>query len=484
MFWFIIPKLILFFEEKELPKISLSDYLSKIDVLISENSYEQALYHAFYILRQFPKYFEIYKRIGRAYLEQNNLDGAANIYARLISAEPENFLNHLTLGLIMEMRAEADQAIYQTRCALFLQPENKEVIRLYQQLTTQKSGWREPPYFKAILTALRAFRQTNFESCILTLTDTDLGDYAFFGTFFKALSYAKLNDYANFQALSEGLLRESPYLSLILQELQPFLKVQNPLREREIRSRLTSLYPEISFSGNTADSSRHPIELIYQDWTGFQNSKLRSVWHQPGSKIINNQIDSLPEWLDCLPICDKLLFPRNNPNSGNQTNGIGFKTAAERKTRLKDEDIFFQKDYFRSQVVDKPVPQAAPKEEPASHPQSLIENDSSAELEEAFGLLEQMMNGTDEPLKTEKIADDSQPKAAQPAEEQPEEAANPEDDERIRAAWNCFSAGNPEEGIARYRELIADGKNDKKIKDDLRKLIILFPEYDTLKELL
>lgn len=468
-----------------MPRISLRDYLNKIDALITENSYEQSLYHSFYLLRQYPKYVEVYKRIGRAYLELNNLDSAANVFARLITVEPENFLNHLTLGLIMEMKSDVERAIYQTRLALFLQPENKEVIRLYQQLSSQRPDLREPASFKPILTALQAYRQNDFAKCRSTLSTSDLENYRYFGQLFISLSAFHLNDYANFLEIGEEILGKNQYLECLLKLMQPLLKSRNPLREREFSSRLRELNPEFSTLENHQKAAP-PIELIYHDWTGFQNSKLRTVWHQPGSKIIDNQIEMLPKWLDCLPVCEDLIYPSSISRNTNAVTVSGFRSLTERRSNPRDEDTFFQKDYFQSQVADKPLEPLSARDSGSDQPKNLIESDSSAELEEAFGLLEKVIigeEGVDESLDLtmtepeEKVTNASQ-------DDLPEVVIDEETEEKIRAAWNCFSIGQPAEGITRYRELIADERIENRVKEDLRKLMILFPEHEELKELI
>lgn len=468
-----------------MPRISLRDYLNKIDALITENSYEQSLYHSFYLLRQYPKYVEVYKRIGRAYLELNNLDSAANVFARLITVEPENFLNHLTLGLIMEMKSDVERAIYQTRLALFLQPENKEVIRLYQQLSSQRPDLREPASFKPVLTALQAYRQNDFAKCRDTLSTSDLENYRYFGQLFIALSAFHLKDYAKFMEVGEEILDKNRYLECVLKLMQTLLKNSNPLREREYSSRLRELNPEFSTLENP-QKSPPPIELIYHDWTGFQNSKLRTVWHQPGSKIIDNQIEMLPKWLDCLPVCEDLIYPSSTSQNTNTVTINGFRSFTERRSNPRDEDIFFQKDYFQSQVADKPLEPLPSRDSGVDQPRNLIESDSSAELEEAFGLLEKVIigeEGVDENLDLtitepeEKVTNASQ-------DDLPDVVIDEETEEKIRAAWNCFSIGQPAEGITRYRELIADERIENRVKEDLRKLMILFPEHEELKELI
>ena len=469
-----------------MPRISLRDYLNKIDALITENSYEQSLYHSFYLLRQYPKYVEVYKRIGRAYLELNNLDSAANVFARLITVEPENFLNHLTMGLIMEMQSDVERAIYQTRLALFLQPENKDVIRLYQQLSSQRTDMREPASFRPILTALQAYRQNDFAKCHEILSTSDLDNYRYFGQLFIALSAYRLEDYANFIIISEELLGKNRYLECVLKLMAPLLKTRKPLREREYISRLHELNPEFSSLEDSQEAST-PIELIYHDWTGFQNSKLRTIWHQPGSKIIDNQIDTLPGWLECLPICQDLIYPTSSSRETDSVSVSGFRSLSERHSKLRDEDIFFQKDYFRSQVADKPVEPLTTRDSRVDQPKNLIEIDSSAELEEAFGLLEQMIigeEGLDESPDQIVVIEPEGKVVDARQEDLPKVVIDEETEERIRAAWNCFSIGQPAEGITRYRELIADERIEKRVKEDIRKLMILFPEHEELKGLL
>ncbi len=375
-------------------RIGLDAYLSRIDTLISENSLEQALYHCFYLLRQFPKFLSVYKQIGRIYFEMNRLPAAASIYSRILSAEPDNFLNHLTMGLILENFQLIDQAIYQTRAALFLQPENKDVIAIYHRLTTHKKGFAEPRHYENLLTGFHAFSAGNYEKALEELSKYQAKEYQTLKLFYQALSMFECNrDDEGIQIL-ENILSRKPWLQTALRKLAVCSNQQNTLRFSEYLHKLTELnpaYAEFSFENNYIHPGKKYPLVIYQEWTGFQNSRLRTVWQQPGSKIIESGIESLPDWLNLIPASD-LLY--NEEQSGEENNGATVADllqlfTTDRKRLLPEEDAFFQKDYFQSQIPErtKAIIQPRPVHQD-EQPVTILENEPSKGLDDAFDLLE------------------------------------------------------------------------------------------------
>ena len=112
-----------------MPIIEIDNYLKKIDNLIDNGNLEQAAFHCLYLLRQYPKMLRIYERLGRTFLEMDNYNGALDTYLRLCSAQPDNFLNHISLAYTYVECGRTENAITHCETAKCLQPDNTAVER-------------------------------------------------------------------------------------------------------------------------------------------------------------------------------------------------------------------------------------------------------------------------------------------------------------------------------------------------------------------
>ena len=107
-----------------MPRMDIESYLKKIDKFTDNGNLDQAVFHCLYLLRQFPKMIRIYERLGRAFVETDNYSGAINTYLRLCSAQPDNFLNHISLAYIYVECGRIENAIIHCETANCLQPDN------------------------------------------------------------------------------------------------------------------------------------------------------------------------------------------------------------------------------------------------------------------------------------------------------------------------------------------------------------------------
>jgi hypothetical protein len=102
-----------------------------------------------------------------------------------------------------------------------------------------------------------------------------------------------------------------------------------------------------------------------------------------------------------------------------------------------------------------------------------------------FNYLEQVMTEsehtesieTDIPLSSEIAAESGETSVIHPNK-------NDESIEKIREAWNCFSTGEQARGIAIYRDLIKNQNRLESVREDIQKLIVLFPENQELSQLI
>ncbi len=116
-------------------KVPLRTYLREIEDAIEEGQTEEAIAHCRHILRTFPKHTDTYRLLGKAYLETQKYSNAGDIFQRVLSAIPDDFVSHLGMSVIREDEGNIDAALWHMERAFEVQPYNPaiqgEVRRLY-----------------------------------------------------------------------------------------------------------------------------------------------------------------------------------------------------------------------------------------------------------------------------------------------------------------------------------------------------------------
>lgn len=469
-------------------KIEINVYLEKINLLIEESSLDQAAYHCLYLLRQFPKMISIYQYLGRIFLETENYQGALDVYSRLTSSNPDNFLNYVTLSFISEKLKLHRQALFFERIGIYLQPDNAEKLN---ELLRHKDKFATPADFEIeshFAAGKQLFNEKNFEKALIEFQIASSGKPFILNDLFLGLTYAELDLYEKALPIFRNVLDRAPCLISALKSTAFCQYGKDPVEFTRSIETLISIdpgYANYTIRENQIIPGFSDLNISYQDWTGFPNTKLRSGWLLSGDKYIDNKTNHLPNWLSLLPVCNELLFFPETSSSNNflETNLFSTKTINP-KTDFNGEDTFFQMDYFKSQVLEETKTQVSKKQKNMVQPSSNKPEDQHSGLDEAFDWLEKVVNeGVAESKAKEENSE------LQKSEIIPKSAINSISDEdpdaeKIREAWNCFSVGNQKKGIQLYRELIQKNIRDELVREDIRKLIILFPENRELSQLI
>lgn len=115
--------------------IPLRVYVRQIKQLISTGQTEEAISHCLHILKTYPKYLDVYRVLGEAYLERGEQADAADIFQRVLSSIPDDFVAHIGMSVIREEDQKLDEAIWHMERAYEVQPSNStiqsEIRRLY-----------------------------------------------------------------------------------------------------------------------------------------------------------------------------------------------------------------------------------------------------------------------------------------------------------------------------------------------------------------
>ena len=80
-------------------EVTLREYCEEIEDLIDQGSYDAAISHIQHILKVHPKYIRAYSLMGKVALEKNDLEAAADLFGRLLSIDPEDFVARVGMGI-------------------------------------------------------------------------------------------------------------------------------------------------------------------------------------------------------------------------------------------------------------------------------------------------------------------------------------------------------------------------------------------------
>lgn len=121
-------------------KISLRSYLKEIDTLIDRGENSEAIAHCKYLLKIFPKYIPVYTLLGKAYLESQKYSEALDIFQRVLSVYPDDFIAHLSLSIIREGEDNLDAAIFHMERAYEVHPANPGIQNELRRLYGRRDG--------------------------------------------------------------------------------------------------------------------------------------------------------------------------------------------------------------------------------------------------------------------------------------------------------------------------------------------------------
>ncbi len=115
-------------------EIDLETYCKEIDSLINEGRSEEAITAARHILSFYPKFIEAYRLLGKACLEKGDLVSAADMFTRVLGADPEDLIAYVGLADVYKALGKTEQAIWYLERALDLEPGHKELRRELENL--------------------------------------------------------------------------------------------------------------------------------------------------------------------------------------------------------------------------------------------------------------------------------------------------------------------------------------------------------------
>lgn len=121
-------------------RITLKDYLAQLGEWLDAGENEEVIAHARHILESHPKHLETYRLMGKAYLEEQNFQDAGDIFQRVLSSAPDDFVAHLGMSIIREGQEDLDAAIWHMERAFESQPSNRAVQDELRRLYGEREG--------------------------------------------------------------------------------------------------------------------------------------------------------------------------------------------------------------------------------------------------------------------------------------------------------------------------------------------------------
>lgn len=124
--------------------IPLRDYLSGIEELIDAGQTDEALAHCRHVLESYPKHIDTYRMMGKAYLEAHRHSEASDIFKRVLSSIPDDFVSHIGMSIVREESGDQDGAIWHMERAFEAQPSNRAVQDELRRLYSKREGYAPP----------------------------------------------------------------------------------------------------------------------------------------------------------------------------------------------------------------------------------------------------------------------------------------------------------------------------------------------------
>jgi competence ComEA-like helix-hairpin-helix protein len=122
----------------------LRPFIREIEAMIDQGQTEEAIAHSRHILKTLPKNLATYRLLGKAFLETQRYGDAADIFLRVLSAVPDDFVSHVGMSIIREDEGHPDAAIWHMERAFEVQPYNSAIQDELRRLYGRRDGI-EPP---------------------------------------------------------------------------------------------------------------------------------------------------------------------------------------------------------------------------------------------------------------------------------------------------------------------------------------------------
>lgn len=282
--------------------ISLRAYNKEIDSIIDQGRLDEAIAHCRHILTKFPKHIETYRLLGKAYLESNQNSNASDIFMRILSSVPDDFISHVGMSVIREEEGNLSAAVQHMEKAFENQPYNSEIQLELKRLYGKRDGI-EPPKIRLTQGALARMyiRGDLFKQGILELRNAlkDAPSRSDLKTFL-AETYSANDQLANAIDLASDILKKYPFNLTANRIMARSLKTHDHPQEMAIcTKRLYALSPYEAYISEHAPTLEQvpdrAISIDQLEWNEDQQN-LRTKTRENFSSWSVNLQSTAPEY--------------------------------------------------------------------------------------------------------------------------------------------------------------------------------------------
>jgi len=121
-------------------EIALRAYVKEIDDLVEHEQLDEAIAHSRHILETYPKHLDTYRLLGKAYLEAKRYGDAADLFQRVLSAIPDDFVAHIGMSIVREDEGNLDASIWHMERAFETNPANPAIQQELRRLIGKRDG--------------------------------------------------------------------------------------------------------------------------------------------------------------------------------------------------------------------------------------------------------------------------------------------------------------------------------------------------------
>jgi tetratricopeptide (TPR) repeat protein len=120
--------------------IPLRAYEKMIEESIEQNHLQEAVAHCKHILKTYPKCISTYRILGKAFLEGKSYSETADVFKRVLTVFPDDFISHVGMSLVRENENNLDAAIWHMELAFDSQPSNITIQEELKRLFGRRDG--------------------------------------------------------------------------------------------------------------------------------------------------------------------------------------------------------------------------------------------------------------------------------------------------------------------------------------------------------
>jgi len=294
-------------------EIPLRSYLHEIEKHIESGRTDQAISHSRYLLQVYPKCVDAYRLLGKSYLESQRYTDAGDIFQRVLSAVPDDFVSQVGMSIIREDEGNLDEAIWHMERAFEVQPSNNAIQEELRRLYAKRDNV-EPPKIRLTRGALaRLYYKGELYQQAISEIRSALAENSSRHDLQALLAdiYIKINQRVEAADTALEVLRHLPNCMIAIKVMIQVLAGAD--REEELKNyrlRLAQLDPYTAFTSpetpNVEDVQDNAVRLEKLDWKPDQAGADAATPAWAASLGVDladlapSAESTLPDWLDDL----------------------------------------------------------------------------------------------------------------------------------------------------------------------------------------